>query len=58
MNVLVTGGAGFIGSHFLDLLFADQSELSWSPAETFESGILKTVAFYLELTALDCRIAR
>jgi dTDP-glucose 4,6-dehydratase len=25
MNVLVTGGAGFIGSHFLDLLFSEQA---------------------------------
>jgi len=26
MNVLVTGGAGFIGSHFIDLLFSEKTE--------------------------------
>jgi len=26
MNILVTGGAGFIGSHFIDLLFSDKAE--------------------------------
>lgn len=26
MNILVTGGAGFIGSHFIDLLFEDKSD--------------------------------
>ena len=79
MSLLVTGGAGFIGSNFVldwiaqsnepvinldkltyvtdrpghDRRYAiDASkierELGWKPAETFETGIRKTVEWYLD----------
>ncbi len=63
--ILVTGGAGFIGSNsVLDrlaesdepvltldkLTYASEieHELGWEPAETFETGIQKTVRWYIE----------
>ena len=30
------------------MLFRSERELGWRPAETFESGIRKTVAWYLQ----------
>ena len=42
-NILVTGGAGFIGSHLIDRLFADvsraKSRLDYMPKISIEDGI-------------------
>ena len=60
-QILVTGGAGFIGSALIthvkdrpghDVRYAIdsnkiKSKLGWSPKENFESGIFKTVQWYL-----------
>ena len=64
---MVTGGAGFIGSAVIRNIIHETSEsvvnvdkigreLGWEPSETFESGIRKTVVWYLN--NLDwCKLA-
>ena len=49
-NILVTGGAGFIGSHLIDRLFADvsraKSRLDYMPKISIEDGIYRFVNWY------------
>jgi nucleoside-diphosphate-sugar epimerase len=44
-KILVTGGAGFIGSHVVDLFPAKGRELGGTPTVTLEQGLEKTVAY-------------
>ena len=49
-NILVTGGAGFIGFHLIDRLFADvsraKSRLDYMPKISIEDGIYRFVNWY------------
>lgn len=56
MNILVTGGAGFIGSHIVDRLLAEKHKVAI--IDDYSGGYPRNVAQKVEVFAVDCRNAK
>ena len=48
MNLLITGGCGHIGSYVVEHINKIKKDYNWCPHETFESGMKKTIKWYLK----------
>jgi UDP-glucose 4-epimerase len=49
-QVLVTGGAGFLGSHLCDRLIADGGTvIGWQPVVGLEESLTRTITYFDEL---------
>ena len=52
---LVTGGAGFLGSHLCDRLMEAGEQLQWQPTVSLEQGLNPTIDSFRKFLALRDR---